>query len=81
MEAISLFEWSTSISKCKCSHFEWSTSISKCKNVVILDGQLLYPNANAVIWMVNLYIQMQMQSFEWSTSISKCQCYLNGQLL
>ena len=37
------FEWSTCISKCKCSH---------------LDGQLLYPNVNVVIWIVNLYIQM-----------------------
>jgi len=34
MEAISLFEWSTSISKCECSH---------------LDGQLVYPNVNAVV--------------------------------
>jgi len=23
-----------------------------------LDGQLVYPNVNVVIWMVNLYIQM-----------------------
>jgi len=35
MEAISLFEWSTSISKCKCSH---------------LNGQLriLYPNVKFI---------------------------------
>ena len=53
VEAISLFEWSTSMSKCKCSH---------------LDGQLLYPNVNAVIWMVNFYMQ--------------CKCSpLNGQRL
>ena len=37
------FGWSTCISKCKCSH---------------LDGQFVYPNVNAVIWMVNFYIQM-----------------------
>ena len=34
VEAISLFEWSTSISKCKCSH---------------LDGQLLYPNGQCCL--------------------------------
>jgi len=37
------FGWSICISKYKCSH---------------LNGQLLYPSVNAVIWMVNFYIQM-----------------------
>ena len=56
MEAIASFEWSTSLSKCKCSHLNGELVYSN--GHCCLNGQLLYPNVNAVIWMVNLYIQM-----------------------
>ena len=65
MEAlISLFEWPTSISKCKCSH---------------LDGQLVYPNVNAVIWMANLYIQIcKCSHLDGQLVYPNGQCCLNG---
>ena len=65
VEAIASFQWSTSLSKCKCSHAFWMVNF--------------YIQMDTDIWMVNFYIQMD--TVVWMVNfISECKCnHLNGE--
>ena len=47
MEAITSFDWSTSLSKCKCSHL--NGGLLYPNGHCYLNGELLYSDVNAVI--------------------------------